>query len=121
MPGAAIKPFIMSQTIPWCPKCRRERDIEIESIKKYRALLKKHKAKGKKVAEWDDDDDDDDDIPAWAGEPGIIKPDITFFGQALDSEFDESLFKDREQVDLLVIMGTSLKVAPVSEVLCELA
>lgn len=47
------------------------------------------------------------------------QPDITFFGQALDSEFDECLFRDREQVDLLVIMGTSLKVAPVSEVLCE--
>jgi NAD-dependent SIR2 family protein deacetylase len=45
--------------------------------------------------------------------------DITFFGQALDSEFDECLFKDREEVDLLVIIGTSLKVAPVSEVLSE--
>jgi NAD-dependent histone deacetylase SIR2 len=29
------------------------------------------------------------------------------------------LFKDREEVDLLVIIGTSLKVAPVSEVLSE--
>jgi NAD-dependent histone deacetylase SIR2 len=47
------------------------------------------------------------------------QPDITFFGQALDKSFDECLFKDREEVDLLVIIGTSLKVAPVSEVLCE--
>jgi NAD-dependent SIR2 family protein deacetylase len=46
------------------------------------------------------------------------QPDITFFGQALDSEFDRCLHEDREKVDLLVIMGTSLKVAPVSEVLC---
>jgi NAD-dependent histone deacetylase SIR2 len=29
------------------------------------------------------------------------------------------LYKDREKVDLLVIIGTSLKVAPVSEVLSE--
>ena len=48
------------------------------------------------------------------------QPDITFFGQALDFEFDESLFKDREKVDLLVVIGTSLKVAPVSEVLGKL-
>lgn len=45
-----------------------------------------------------------------------MQPDITFFGQALDSQFDECLFRDREKVDLLVIIGTSLKVAPVSEV-----
>lgn len=50
----------------------------------------------------------------------IIQPDITFFGQALDFEFDECLFKDREKVDLLVVIGTSLKVAPVSEVLGKL-
>ena len=48
------------------------------------------------------------------------QPDITFFGQALDFEFDECLFKDREKVDLLVVIGTSLKVAPVSEVLGKL-
>lgn len=48
-----------------------------------------------------------------------LQPDITFFGQALDSSFDECLYADREEVDLLVIIGTSLKVAPVSEVLSE--
>lgn len=47
------------------------------------------------------------------------QPDITFFGQALDSEFDQCLFQDREEVDLLIIIGTSLKVAPVSEVLSQ--
>lgn len=108
----------MSQTIPYCETCREERNAEIAAIKAYRASLK-GKGKGK-ASEWDDSDDDDDEIDEWGrGEPGIIKPDITFFGQALDSEFDECLFKDREDVDLLVIMGTSLKVAPVSEVLCE--
>lgn len=80
--------------------------------------MKKSKPKSRN---WDgEDSEDDDDIEEWGGgEPGIIKPDITFFGQALDSEFDESLYRDREDVDLLVIIGTSLKVAPVSEVLCK--
>ena len=49
-----------------------------------------------------------------------VQPDITFFGQALDFQFDECLFQDREKVDLLVIIGTSLRVAPVSEVLSKL-
>lgn len=123
MPGSALEPYIMSQTIPYCPKCRAERDTEVAAIKAYRASRKAKKAKAKKGADkWDDDETDSDDdmsVPEWQGEPGIIKPDITFFGQALDSAFDESLYRDREQVDLLVIMGTSLKVAPVSEVLCE--
>ena len=44
------------------------------------------------------------------------QPDITFFGQKLDSKFPDHFKTDREVVDLLVIIGTSLKVAPVSEV-----
>ncbi|TXT04894.1 hypothetical protein VHUM_03977 [Vanrija humicola] len=117
--GSKIEPYIMSQTIPYCETCREERNAEIAAIKAYRASVK-GKGKGKASA-WDDDSDDEEEIDEWGrGEPGIIKPDITFFGQALDSEFDECLFKDREDVDLLVIMGTSLKVAPVSEVLSHI-
>lgn len=134
----------MSQQIPYCGSCREICAAEREARRAYREKLKKLKAKAKgksKADEWDDGDDDEDDESAdeWGGgEPGIIKvsrifcdkmkcsgqhiiqPDITFFGQALDSEFDECLFKDREEVDLLVVIGTSLKVAPVSEVLSEL-
>lgn len=122
MPGSAIEPFIMAQQIPWCEPCGKERAEEIARIKARMAELKALKAKSKKKSNggWDDDDDDEfdsDDIPAWQGEPGIIKPDITFFGQALTDDFDECLAVDREEVDLLVIIGTSLKVAPVSEVL----
>lgn len=119
MPGAAIEPHIMSQTIPYCEYCRDERASEIAAIKAYRAS-KKSKSKSKSKTDSWDDSDSDDEIPEWAGEPGIIKPDITFFGQALDSEFDECLFRDREEVDLLVVIGTSLKVAPVSEVLSHI-
>lgn len=76
MPGSVIEPYIMSQRIPYCPKCRPQRDAEIAAIKAYRAQRRaKSKSKGKAKATWDDDEteDDDDDIPEWSGEPGIIK------------------------------------------------
>ncbi|BEI87895.1 uncharacterized protein CcaverHIS019_0106130 [Cutaneotrichosporon cavernicola] len=113
LPGQAIEEYIMEQRIPYCPTCSAERDTQIAAAKANRAR------KPKKNTEWDDDSDSDFD-PWDKGEPGIIKPDIVFFGQALESEFDECLFRDREVVDLLVIIGTSLKVAPVSEVLSHI-
>ena len=58
------------------------------------------------------DDDVDDNIPS----PGVMKPDITFFGEQLpDNFFDRFTEKDSKTVDLVVVIGTSLKVAPVSE------
>ncbi|CCF58810.1 hypothetical protein KAFR_0F02130 [Kazachstania africana CBS 2517] len=47
---------------------------------------------------------------------GVIKPDITFFGEALPSKFHKSIRHDLTQCDLLICIGTSLKVAPVSEI-----
>lgn len=45
-----------------------------------------------------------------------MKPDITFFGEALPDEFSRRLVDvDRFKTDLVVVIGTSLKVAPVSE------
>lgn len=45
-----------------------------------------------------------------------MKPDITFFGEALPDEFSRRLVEvDRKLTDLVVVIGTSLKVAPVSE------
>ena len=47
----------------------------------------------------------------------IHQPDITFFGEDLPDEFHDRLVNhDRNLVDLVIVIGTSLKVAPVSEV-----
>ncbi|OMJ26955.1 NAD-dependent histone deacetylase sir2 [Smittium culicis] len=51
---------------------------------------------------------------------GVMKPDIVFFGENLPSIFHSSLQDDRTQVDLLIVMGSSLKVAPVSEIMGHL-
>ncbi len=48
------------------------------------------------------------------------KPDITFFGEKLSSSFERHLLADRPQADLVVVMGTSLKVAPVAELLTHM-
>ena len=45
------------------------------------------------------------------------QPDITFFGEDLPKTFHDRLVEhDRSLVDLVLIIGTSLKVAPVSEI-----
>lgn len=49
----------------------------------------------------------------------LVQPDITFFGEKLTDNFDHSLAKDRDRVDLLLVIGTSLKVSPVAEILCK--
>lgn len=41
---------------------------------------------------------------------GVIKPDITFFGETLQDKVRRSLEADRAKADALVVIGTSLSV-----------
>lgn len=47
----------------------------------------------------------------------MIKPDIVFFGERLPDTFDRAILADRDKVDLLITMGTSLKVQPVASIM----
>jgi NAD-dependent deacetylase sirtuin 1 len=47
-------------------------------------------------------------------EMAVMKPDIVFFGEELPHEFHSQLQEDMEQADLLIVMGSSLKVRPVA-------
>ncbi|KAI9202789.1 DHS-like NAD/FAD-binding domain-containing protein [Polychytrium aggregatum] len=47
---------------------------------------------------------------------GIMKPDIVFFGEKLPQSFDAAFAEDRDKIDLLIVMGSSLKVSPVANV-----
>lgn len=51
--------------------------------------------------------DDEDDL-------AIIKPDIVFFGEPLPKIFDDHVERDTAECDLVIVMGSSLKVQPVS-------
>jgi NAD-dependent SIR2 family protein deacetylase len=48
--------------------------------------------------------------------PGYIKPDIVFFGENLPAKFHAMLSKDIYEADCCLVLGTSLQVAPVSEI-----
>jgi len=66
VPGSTIEPSILSQTIPYCPICRKNRDVELEA---FRA---KPKSKGKGKAQWGSESENEED--EWGGgEPGIMK------------------------------------------------
>lgn len=47
-------------------------------------------------------------------ENGIMKPDIVFFGEGLPEEFHNVMASDKDKCDLLIVIGSSLKVRPVA-------
>lgn len=47
---------------------------------------------------------------------GLVKPDIVFFGESLPFKFHAALSQDKNEADLLLVLGTSLQVAPVSAI-----
>jgi len=106
VPGRDIEKEILSQTVPICQACAK--------------IARQSKPKSKKKRKrrsWEDDDESEDDgkLP-----PYVMKPSITFFGEKLSSRFDRKLLADRDKVDLLLVIGTSLNVAPVSEIICHI-
>ncbi|KAI5866377.1 SIR2-domain-containing protein [Durotheca rogersii] len=128
VPGDSIFADIKAGNIPRCSKCilaLRSGGSGSGSVKRKRSYNSKTTA-GRKPRrrrsnndDFDDsiDDDDDDDERYDMPAAGVMKPDITFFGEPLPDEFTRRLVKhDRDLVDLVIVIGTSLKVAPVSEV-----
>ena len=47
-------------------------------------------------------------------ENAILKPNIVFFGEQLPDDFHQAISVDKDKCDLLIVMGSSLKVKPVS-------
>lgn len=43
-----------------------------------------------------------------------MKPDIVFFGESLPQEFHNQMEVDKDECDLLIVIGSSLKVRPVA-------
>lgn len=84
--GDTLYPTMRNKQIPYCPKCAK--------------LRKKLMASNDHVSE----------------SYGVMKPDITFFGEALPSLFHDNINNDLKECDLIISIGTSLKVAPVAEI-----
>ncbi|KAI5895119.1 SIR2-domain-containing protein [Schizophyllum commune H4-8] len=109
VPGTDVEEAILSKKVPVCSVC-----CPPESL----APKKKKKSKKKAEGKWDSQDEDESDGPVFP--TGIMKPDITFFGEKLTDDFDDALREDRDKVDLLIIIGTSLKVSPVADLIMHL-
>lgn len=53
-----------------------------------------------------------DEIPICEKCPGVVKPDIIFFGENLPTLFHDRIVEDFPKCDLLIILGSSLVVQP---------
>ncbi|KZV69310.1 SIR2-domain-containing protein [Peniophora sp. CONT] len=109
VPGSAIESSIMSGEVPVCVTC-----AAAETQRRPPRPKRKRKSGGSK---WDESDEEEE-TPTYP--PWIMKPDITFFGEKLTDDFEDALIADREQVDLILVIGTSLKVSPVADILTHL-
>ncbi|KAI9145827.1 DHS-like NAD/FAD-binding domain-containing protein [Paraphysoderma sedebokerense] len=62
-------------------------------------------------------DSDDEGESKSIDAPAVMKPDIVFFGENLPETYYNLIDVDRHSADLVIVMGSSLKVAPVSEII----
>ena len=119
--GNVIEQEIMQGEVPLCKSCNDSG----KDWRKAKSNRRKHNVQS------DSEDEDEPLFPPWImkvtellccglgflGFELLSQPDITFFGEKLTDNFEECLVKDRDQVDLVLIIGTSLKVAPVSDII----
>ncbi|BGP25611.1 NAD-dependent deacetylase sirtuin 1 [Rhodotorula toruloides] len=118
-PGTAIERDVFSSRVPLCPFCTPELEAAAAALAREREERPKKKRRVGRE-EWEgsggssEEDESGEGRSEWEGK-ALIKPDIVFFGEALSDEFDHRLLQDREEVDLLIVMGTSLRVSPVAQ------
>ncbi|ERL91577.1 hypothetical protein D910_08907, partial [Dendroctonus ponderosae] len=87
-----IRNIVLSQKIPMCEKCHGDTDVSVST------------------------DDFGSDATNYKDlvQSGIMKPDIVFFGEGLPDTFHDAMASDKTEGDLLVVIGSSLKVRPVA-------
>ncbi|KAA8625328.1 SIR2 NAD-dependent protein deacetylase SIR2 family [Pyrenophora tritici-repentis] len=111
VPGEDIFDSVRAQKPAECARCKEE--IASKPTRKRKRASNGNGSRKKRSSDEDSESDGAFDIP----QPGIMKPDITFFGEALPNDFFDRLKDmDKDKVDLVIVMGTSMKVAPVSEI-----
>ncbi|KAJ1679447.1 NAD-dependent histone deacetylase sir2 [Spiromyces aspiralis] len=123
--GSDIKGDIMAQRVPMCPRCHSAEDRTKgtgvrDNGNEGRSLTHLLLEGSGGIRSSGIDSSSDDEGSEYGLVEGVMKPDITFFGEKLPDAFDKALAEDRDKVDLLLVMGSSLKVAPVSEIMSHL-
>lgn len=119
VPGEAIFANIRAKEIAHCSTC--EQAIAAAATQPQPQAQKTKKKKARKFNGRDSSSsssDSDDNIPT----AGVMKPDITFFGEDLPNDFFERFnHTDCDEADLVVVIGTSMQVAPVAKMPDKLA
>ncbi|ODM93270.1 NAD-dependent protein deacetylase sirtuin-1 [Orchesella cincta] len=111
-----IKEKVLAGEVPFCTVCSNEEEwSKIQFPLGQPASSQQQPQEGPRRSSLDEDDDDDtyffpDPDPL----PPVVKPDIVFFGEDLPDEFHTNLTLDKPHCDLLVVIGSSLRVRPVS-------
>lgn len=90
----AIQDDILNQLIPICKICEAQSTKDYEE--KVNAGLERPHNYSQLVAS------------------GVMKPDIVFFGESLPDQFHSTIELDKSACDLLIVIGSSLKVRPVA-------
>ncbi|KAH3662063.1 hypothetical protein OGAPHI_006244 [Ogataea philodendri] len=98
VPGETLFGHLRRQEIAYCPFCQPERKVLLAKVDKM-------EEEGTYSRRYE-----------YANSFGVMKPDITFFGEDLPELFHSTIKTDIDKCDLLICIGTSLKVAPVSEI-----
>lgn len=89
--GDLIRDDILQQKIPVCWKCNPNLGVWNTQNSQY-----------------------DRNMISYLVQLGVFKPDIVFFGEGLPSAFYDNFSDDRDVCDLLIVIGSSLKVKPVA-------
>jgi NAD+-dependent protein deacetylase SIR2 len=115
-PGDQISDDLKAGRVARCPACLRGIS-QLQPIgfkRKHIHISNGSKKKQRRDFEGSSDSEEENDDMEVAG---VMKPDITFFGEDLPKLFHNRLIQhDRQLVDLVIVIGTSLKVAPVADI-----
>jgi NAD-dependent SIR2 family protein deacetylase len=122
------KPVARDLAVVSSRKMRKRADKQAEQIEYLEAVKAKRKPVGPTASAGDeavspvkkrkraDEGETSDPI----SRPGLLKPDITFFDEAISRAYEPRLLQDATKVDLFLIIGTSLPVEPVNKLPFEI-
>jgi len=112
----AIKEKVLKGEVPFCTKCSTPEETSQITFPIGQNPPSQPAPIGPRRVAFDDDDDEEPTPPSTGPLPipPVVKPDIVFFGEDLPDEFHNNLELDKPECDLLLVIGSSLRVRPVS-------
>lgn len=113
-----IKEKVLAGEVPFCPNCSTPEETNQLKFPLEPQVPTASQIGIQRRGSFDENDDDDDELYPAPGDsfliPPVLKPDIVFFGEDLPDEFHHNLELDKPECDLLLVIGSSLRVRPVS-------